>query len=691
MASLQLGLAGWRAAAAAAAASTATAAPARGSSTVYVCRTGGSSSNSTNSSSRRAPQVALATRVLQAQQAPADRAWLSTAPMHAAAGAAAATAAAAAAPPLAAAAAQSRPSPPGGLPARPSGGSQSPVKQQQQNQQEQQEQQQQEQQRQGGAEGVEARRPLCLSDDAAGAAALAAYSTPELYRSLLVFTLCGSDRLVQNSERLFARACRLLGPRLTSFALKHTFFKVFCGGEDLHQLEQTLDKLQQRKFGAVLDFAAEQPPPGARHPAAAAAAAEPAGAADPFETVLRRTRETISVASARGGGYAALKVSSLGDPEDIQRFSSLLQHIDRVFGIIAGIEQEAATGRPCPQRLAAAAVSKQQFVSALTRLRAEPGEAEALFEHLLQQPGGDPSSSSSSSDGNVSYFQWSHAVTPATAGHEGPMRCLSRVLPVLNTEDLAAYKATRSRFLSLCDFAQQQPNPPMLLVDAEQSTLQPFIHSLALEAQKIYNTEAPALGSTYQAYLKDTLSLLTRDLELARRFGITLSVKLVRGAYVNFERKLAEETGEAPLIHDCIQDTHDCYNACVRLLFANLDIVVFCCLFCYFAAAASHNTESLEKAAELLLAAERKGASGVSGRVAFGQLYGMCDAASHGLAAAGFPVFKYLPFGPVEETVPYLIRRVQENGGVMGGARREVRSIVQEIRRRAGLGGAAAR
>ncbi|KAL8428697.1 hypothetical protein ACSSS7_007041 [Eimeria intestinalis] len=176
---------------------------------------------------------------------------------------------------------------------------------------------------------------------------------------------------------------------------------------------------------------------------------------------------------------------------------------------------------------------------------------------------------------------------------------------------------------------------------------------------------------------RDTLGRLTRDLELARRFGFILSVKLVRGAYVNFERRIAQETGEAPLIHDSIEDTHACYDACVRLLFENLDHVQ---LFL-----ASHNTSSLEKAAALLRQAERERGPSVSSRVAFGQLYGMADAASHGLAAAGFSVYKYLPFGPVEETIPYLVRRVQENGGVMGGARKEVRCLLREIRRRAAL------
>lgn len=100
------------------------------------------------------------------------------------------------------------------------------------------------------------------------------------------------------------------------------------------------------------------------------------------------------------------------------------------------------------------------------------------------------------------------------------------------------------------------------------------------------------------------------------------------------------------------------------------------------AATASHNARSLEKAAALLRRAEREIGPAVSRKVTFGQLYGMGDAISHGLVAGGFSVFKYLPFGPVDKTIPYLVRRAQENGGMLGGARNEVRYLLNEVKRR---------
>ena len=103
--------------------------------------------------------------------------------------------------------------------------------------------------------------------------------------------------------------------------------------------------------------------------------------------------------------------------------------VDGAGRCVAGIEDVAANGRPYPERLAAAVVSHENFISALSQRGVEPQEAEALLNDLMQQPGGIDNSSNR----GVCYFQWAHRVTPATAGHEGPLRCLSKVRPSLST------------------------------------------------------------------------------------------------------------------------------------------------------------------------------------------------------------------------------------------------------------------
>ncbi|XP_026190552.1 proline dehydrogenase 1, mitochondrial [Cyclospora cayetanensis] len=503
---------------------------------------------------------------------------------------------------------------------------------------------------------------LCLSGDVAGAAAVGSYSSMELMRSLCVYSLCTSSFLVNNCEKLLAVSCRILGPRLTFWTIKNSFFKVFCGGENLEQIVHTLDKLKQRNLGAILDYAAEQKLetlPGV-----------PACDTQNFDEAIAITKQTIDFAASTGERFVAIKVTAFGLTEPIIRFNTLILQIDELFAELAGIEGVGANGRPCPRRLGEAVVSEQQFVSTLCKRGVQEAEAVALFRDLKEQPGADEGGK-----GGVTYFQWSHRITPGTAGHEGSLRCLSKVLPVLSAEERSAYEGIRSRFFSVCEYAaQQERQPPVLLVDAEQSTLQAFIHLLTIEAQKKYNKGRVLISNTYQAYLKDTRARLVRDLELSQRFGFVLSLKLVRGAYVSMENKITRETGNPLQVHDSIEETHASYDACVRFLFENLK---HCEIFL-----ASHNAHSLEKAAQLLRRAESEMGPEVAQKVTFGQLYGMGDALSHGLAAAGFSVFKYLPFGPVEETIPYLVRRAQENGGMLGGARSEVRYLWQEAKRR---------
>ncbi|OEH78036.1 proline dehydrogenase [Cyclospora cayetanensis] len=519
----------------------------------------------------------------------------------------------------------------------------------------------------------------------------------ELMRSLCVYSLCTSSFLVNNCEKLLAVSCRILGPRLTFWTIKNSFFKVFCGGENLEQIVHTLDKLKQRNLGAILDYAAEQKLetlPGV-----------PACDTQNFDEAIAITKQTIDFAASTGERFVAIKVTAFGLTEPIIRFNTLILQIDELFAELAGIEGVGANGRPCPRRLGEAVVSEQQFVSTLCKRGVQEAEAVALFRDLKEQPGADEGGK-----GGVTYFQWSHRITPGTAGHEGSLRCLSKVLPVLSAEERSAYEGIRSRFFSVCEYAaQQERQPPVLLVDAEQSTLQAFIHLLTIEAQKKYNKGRVLISNTYQAYLKDTRARLVRDLELSQRFGFVLSLKLVRGAYVSMENKITRETGNPLQVHDSIEETHASYDACVRFLFENLKhCEIFLALLCLFAAlpssylrvfsvapaaavlaaafvcvaSASHNAHSLEKAAQLLRRAESEMGPEVAQKVTFGQLYGMGDALSHGLAAAGFSVFKYLPFGPVEETIPYLVRRAQENGGMLGGARSEVRYLWQEAKRR---------
>ncbi|RVE59541.1 hypothetical protein OJAV_G00189710 [Oryzias javanicus] len=217
-----------------------------------------------------------------------------------------------------------------------------------------------------------------------------------------------------------------------------------------------------------------------------------------------------------------------------------------------------------------------------------------------------------------------------------------------------------------------------VLVDAEYTYMNPALSLITMAMMKKYNTDGAWIWNTYQCYLKESRSLLSEALSLSKREGFCLGVKLVRGAYMDKERKLAEKEGRLDPIHQSWEDTNDSYNGCLDVMLRTISqnperyrIIV-----------ASHNEESVRRAArrmeELQINKDR-------GSVCFGQLLGMCDHVSLTLAKEGYAVYKSVPYGSVNDTIPYLVRRAQENRTVLQGIRKERDLLRREFKRRMGL------
>ena len=160
----------------------------------------------------------------------------------------------------------------------------------------------------------------------------------------------------------------------------------------------------------------------------------------------------------------------------------------------------------------------------------------------------------------------------------------------------------------------------------------------------------------------------------ARKHGYRFAFKAVRGAYMVQEEKRAAERGYPNPIHDDIMATHENYDRVVREALENHDMTSLMI--------ASHNVDSIRKAAEEMA---RLGIDSKEGEVFFGQLLGMCDQVTLGLGRRGYRVYKYLPYGPIDEVVPYLIRRAEENSDVMGSVSRDKAVLYAELRRRCGM------
>ncbi|MFI8379804.1 proline dehydrogenase family protein [Leeuwenhoekiella sp. NPDC079379] len=226
-----------------------------------------------------------------------------------------------------------------------------------------------------------------------------------------------------------------------------------------------------------------------------------------------------------------------------------------------------------------------------------------------------------------------------------------------------------TRFDTICKVAKECDIK--LLVDAEESWMQGAADDLVLTMMRKYNTEKPIVFNTLQCYRWDRLAYL-KELHLdSIEKGYKLGMKIVRGAYMEKERARAEEKGyDSPICKDKPEtDAH--FNAMLVYVLDNLDDI--------WAFVGSHNEESNYLAIEIM---EQKGIVYEDPRIWFGQLYGMSDHISFNLAENGYNVAKYVPFGPVKDVMPYLIRRAEENTSVAGQTNRELSLIKQERKRR---------
>ncbi|KAK4745091.1 hypothetical protein SAY87_011403 [Trapa incisa] len=217
----------------------------------------------------------------------------------------------------------------------------------------------------------------------------------------------------------------------------------------------------------------------------------------------------------------------------------------------------------------------------------------------------------------------------------------------------------------------EQYNIP-LCIDAEYTAVQPAIDFFTYSAATEHNRNGPIIYGTLQAYLKDAKERLLLKSEAARKMGISIGVKLVRGAYMSSETKLAHSLGYESPIHNSIQETHDCFNDCAAFMLEKIDSGSGAVVL------ATHNVESGQ------LATAKAKDMGICGnhRLEFAQLYGMADSFSFGLRNAGFQVSKYMPFGPVDQVMPYLLRRAEENRGLLSASTLDRQLIRNELWRR---------
>ncbi len=239
----------------------------------------------------------------------------------------------------------------------------------------------------------------------------------------------------------------------------------------------------------------------------------------------------------------------------------------------------------------------------------------------------------------------------------------------LTSAEEIEWNKVKERFEIICKTAHEKD--VALLIDAEESWMQDAADDLVEAMMRKYNKEKVIVFNTLQMYRWDRMDYLKKLHERAKSDGYYIGMKLVRGAYMEKENARAAEKGYPTPICASKQATDDNYNFAVDYMMKHIDhMAIF---------AGTHNEESSYKLMEMQLA---NGIAKDDKRIWYGQLYGMSDNISYNLAGHGYNVAKYLPFGPVRDVMPYLIRRAEENTSVAGQTSRELNLLKTERDRR---------
>jgi len=239
----------------------------------------------------------------------------------------------------------------------------------------------------------------------------------------------------------------------------------------------------------------------------------------------------------------------------------------------------------------------------------------------------------------------------------------------LSANEQEEWNRVVARFEKICQYAFD--NDVQILIDGEETWMQDAADDLVEKMMGKFNTKKALIFNTLQLYRWDRVPYLKALHQRAKANGYHIGMKLVRGAYMEKEAKRAEEKGYKNPICETKQATDINFNEGLNYMLDNItEMAVF---------AGTHNEESSYLLMNLM---KEKGISNEDSRIWFGQLYGMSDNISYNLAANNYNVAKYLPFGPVRDVMPYLIRRAQENTSVAGQTGRELTLIISERNRR---------
>lgn len=521
-------------------------------------------------------------------------------------------------------------------------------------------------------------------------------TTPELMRAYLVYQLLSIPPIVTYNLALTKFSRKILGDKLFKLLMKASFYGHFVAGEDEKSITPTLQRMYTFGVGSILDYSVEEDIP---HETAEnlemKALADPKTDLPQYKVDSHHLDRREKVVSARtffyeseaacdknmeiflkciectanstySTGMSAIKLTALCRPKLLLQISEVITKSRMYIKDIGGKDSI-----PIIQQK----VTKEKIKSSLHSTTEKAiDRAEKFVESIT-----------SDKEGVIHLFPWSGILNDDFDFNEtfqvpdlktGEM---VRFMTQLSASEEEQFRNMIRRFNTVVRAAKDLN--VQLMVDAEQTYFQPAISRLTVEMMRKYNTDKGIVYNTYQNYLITAFNEVVGDLEQARRQNFYFRCKLVRGAYMDQERERAKEMNYPdpiqPTYEATSQNYHKTLTECLKRIKQLKDSGVKEKKIAILVA--SHNEDTVRLAIQKM---EEIGIAPEDGTIMFGQLLGMCDFISYTLGSAGYGIYKYVPYGPVNEVLPYLSRRAAENKGVLRNVRKEKTMLRKAIIKR---------
>ncbi|XP_050511570.1 proline dehydrogenase 1, mitochondrial isoform X1 [Diabrotica virgifera virgifera] len=531
----------------------------------------------------------------------------------------------------------------------------------------------------------------------------------ELIRAYLVYALCSVEYLVTHNMKLMKFAEKVLGEKLFIMLMKGTFYGHFVAGEDQIKIKPTLQRLRSFGVKPILDYSVEEDLSQEEAEKRELESSVPEAGEEKVEGPLKQYHvdktfadrrykvqsartyfylneaqcekntetfikclETIaefqqtSQGSTYGTGIAAVKFTALGRPQLLLQLSEVIMRARQYMTEIVGGEGNVLCHH----------MKYEDLEAKFEKIQ----DKESLRKFLKQV--------TYDKQGVLHLFPWSGIIDEnqeLSASFRVPdlkSGRMIRLLTQLSPKEEEMFRNMVRRFNTIVKAAQEMD--VRIMVDAEQTYFQPAITRITLEYMRKYNKQKAIVFNTYQCYLKNAFDEVSTDLEQAKRQDFYFGAKLVRGAYLEQERARAAAMGYPDPTNPDYEATSEMYHKtlseCLRRIKAfkqkgedkKIAIMV-----------ASHNEDTVRFAIKKM---EEFGIEPKDKVICFGQLFAMCDYITFPLGQSGYSSYKYIPYGPVKEVLPYLSRRAHENKGVLKKIKKEKKLLASEIFRRLSRG-----